>query len=309
MNVFLITRLNSDDIVRALVDQRYKVLYCHRTNEQVLEAEARLEDLTRTRYVSKGRHLTEFVHDLGQTTFTIQYYTSKSPYRSGALDKATTLKNLQSALDAAGLQGSTASQVWEEEYDDWKSPPLHGEVLLFSNMALQALMTSDRPWWQWFGLGTGKYRDFERPDGKVVKIPIGYHRIALVFHEPDQRDFDRKRMVHADDVAELRAARRQGTNLPLHDIVDVGGLHYERRPHDLYFGRNLGKGFSKTTGAQPKLIISTQNAHVLREAYRDVGRHWPVVLWNAKRPEPMVVRPPGLYEQLLGKPFDEELPF
>jgi len=250
------TKLNHDRsaFIESLVRQGFKVVWCCATNDQVVDVLSRVRQrgLQAERFVSRARNLTESLSALGIERFNVARYEPSNPYDTAALDEATTIRNLRSALDAAGLHDIKAESFFEQEHDLFIAPPLNGakhDVMVFTHSAFLARLTNVKyAWWQRLDLAkTMRWAESTRGWSYLEGDPLD--RVIAVIDEPAEREFDRERLG-AD-----------GVMVP--------------RPENLIFGRedqfrlrcrqHLG-------GLGPKLVVLTEKRRVSDLVYETL---WP----------------------------------
>jgi hypothetical protein len=279
---FVFHRHKDTELEHDLVALGFRVVFCAESNKKLIAHEHRIRDhapwLSVQRYISKAHHLHERLLEIG-IDFQCSYYESASPYAPGALDKRSTLQNLESALVAAGLQGSDAELIFEQEFEDYKMEPMNGlqtDVLLFTNSKfLSGLSAKRRAWWSLLG-----YRVRQIPGtnfkGEDILRPVGHGKIAVIFDEPPIREFDTSRSVKPEHVAELQSSGN-------HKLVELDDGWHEVRPLDMEFGwwhseplkRPGGVGAQRGYGTRsdaPKIIVSTSNPVIAAEAFTCIHR-------------------------------------
>lgn len=246
-------------IVGAAVRAGRKVLFCCRTNAQVVEQEAsfrnRWPEMRIARYVSKGRHLQEELAKLG-VPFEPMYYEARSPYSAAAIDEPSTRQALRRALDEHGYQDVEHMALFDRLYKTYRAPRIIGkdiDVIMCTLAAFQGFCTTKhRPWWVALGFATGMKRVFEpdfephplhrtfRPivpaEAKVKKpsrtADIGIGGITVIIDDPAYTDFDFRRLVEAKDAVHLH-----------HSYAQVPEYQREWR----YVQHWLDKGFGEMT--------------------------------------------------------------
>lgn len=265
-NTFVLERgpsISIHPLIQDLIALNFKVVYCCDTNKQLDDATQHFRGLRMQRFVSKGQHLQQRLDSIGVEGFRVAYYSSKSPYASTNPDKRTTLRNLRSALNAAGHQELDHELLFYQEYEEYKSEPLRGydtQLFLFTNAAFVPRLHSSRiKWWERMDLIAPGYREIEVRGKDVIRLtPLP--RIAVIFDEPNEDHFDTQRMVHEDDVAALKKGR--------HDIIERNGFYYEKRPEYMTFCNGIDRGFQNLhPELRAKLIVSTGKTKLATLAY------------------------------------------
>ena len=238
-------------LVHDLVALGFKVVYCRQTNREVEDSLGMFEGLRVKRFTSRAQNLTQRLDSIGVTGFKIAYNTAISPYATGALDKTTTLANLRSALDAKGYEELDHEDIFQQEYEEYKSPRMRGwetDVFVFTNAAFHPQLQPSRvKWWERLDLIKG-YRIAENMKQEEVVRLTPMPKIAVIFSQPSERDFDTERLVHPDDVAKLGQK---------HTLIRRNGSTYEVRPASMRFGGGLHQGFP-TPGRNTKQRIYVQ---------------------------------------------------
>jgi hypothetical protein len=227
-------------IVGELVKNGFTVVFCSKSNEQLVEQEAgfkaRWPEMRIARYVSRARNLEEQLATLG-VAFKPIYYKSESPYAMSAVDEPSTRQALRAALNATGLNGVDHRVLFDKLYTTHKAPKINGletDVVMCTIAAFQAFCTAKhRPWWHALGLKSGKkrifitdreYVDNSNPMCKTVPtivdsdvyvppkndwgvsqrgIELGIEKIIVVIDDPDRTDFDFRRLIEDEHFADL----------------------------------------------------------------------------------------------------------
>ena len=260
----------------------YRIVLCASSNEKLIEHQRRINEqapwLSTQRYVSKAQHLRERLLEIG-IDFRCRYYESASPYGVGALDKRSTLQDLESALVAAGLQGYDAETIFEQEFEEYKMDPMDGlqtDVLLYTNSKfISGLSANRRRWWSLVGYTVRKIpaTNFE---GEDILRPVGHSQIVILFDEPDLREFDQYRLVKPEHVEELRS------NPMVHTLFESDRNWYEERPADLRFGTGAQKGYG-TRQDSPKVVVVTTNPVLADEATKCIAQRTNVRKYTERR--------------------------
>lgn len=268
-------RREDPHLVHDLVALGYKVVYCRQTNREIEDALPMFRGLRVKRFTSRAQNLTQRLDSIGVTGFKVAYHTASSPYAAGGLDRVTTLANLRSALDAKGFEELDHEVIFEQEYVSYRSPRMRGwetDVFVFTNAAFHPqLQPSRMKWWERLDLIKG-YKVVEW-QGKDIVLLTPMPKIAVIFSEPNERDFDTERMVHPDDVPKL--GRK-------HQLIERNGFTYELRPDGMKFGGGLHAGFRDTVKTQsgkmvtvvPSLVVMTSNYRVAKAAYLTLHCRW-----------------------------------
>ncbi len=275
-------RQEDPHLVHDLVALGFKVVYCRQTNREVEESSTMFRGLRVKRFTSRAQNLTQRLGSIGVTGFRIAYNTASSPYATGSLDKTTTLLNLRSALDAKGYEELDHEDIFAQEYTEYKSPRMRGwetDVFVFTNAAFHPQLQPSRvKWWERLDLIKG-YRIAESNGKDVVRL-TPMPKIAVIFSQPHERDFDTQRMVHPDDVATLGKK---------HHLIQKDGITYELRPDTMKFGAGLDQGFQETTKSKPNkqtgklgkvivikpiLVVMTTKYEVAKVAYLTIPSKW-----------------------------------
>lgn len=272
-------------IVRELVDLGFKVVFCSKTNEQLIEQHTsfkqRWPDLVIERRVSKGRHLQEQLKLHYDIDFEVRYYDATSPYSTGAIDEASTRQALRQALDDAGHANVDHWPLFDAWFANYKPPAIAGwqtDVIMMTLNAFQGLCTAKhKPWWELVGLvDPDKKREVEIR-GKINEKAVGLPNVIVIVDDPVWSDFDFKRYVNDEEAVKLHIARKQLTpkvqqwcteefwlaegNGPLlsaelakyhqeqaraHSIVESEGYYFESRPKLQYIGYGLQRGYASS---------------------------------------------------------------
>jgi hypothetical protein len=332
-------------IVPELVERGFKVVFCSKSNNQLVEQEkgfkSKFPELRIQRYVSKARHLQERLSELG-IDFKLVYYEGNSPYAHAAIDEPSTRQALRMALDDAGYASVDHRVFFDKCYSTYKSPPIVGlqtDVVLLTIAAFQAFCTArHRPWWHALGLFAGKkrivktsreYADWShhREVPKIVDtgefvpskddhgwpqkaVELGLDGIIVIVDDPDRTDFDFRRLIEDEDLAEIHSRRkalpvyqqqwvhlehwtkmgyppylaaelaREFTNKArAHAIEAFQKKQFEARPTTQYIGYGLRRGFREKDGWGPKILITTTEHITAKLAHMSLGK---AMKWSAQ---------------------------
>jgi len=327
-------------IVPELVARGFTVVFCSKSNDQLVEQErsfrARWPKLRVHRYISKGRHLQERLAELG-IDFKPVYHEPLSPYSTSAIDEPSTRQALRTALDAAGHTDVDHVALFDKCYTTYKSPRIVGldtNVVLLTIAAFQAFCTArHRPWWQALGLVSGmkrvkrKHRHHEddyhplyrslpteipsnEPTPKVdeqglplVGVELGLPGIVVIIDDPDRTDFDSRRLIEDEKVAEIQRkrsalpvyqqqwvyvehwtkmgypprlaaelAREYTDKAHAHEVESFQTRQYEARPASQHIGYALRRGFSAKDGWGPKIVVTTTENITTKLANVSLGK-------------------------------------
>jgi hypothetical protein len=311
-------------IVSELVQCGFKVVFCSKTNDQLVEHQegfkARWPELQIERYVSKGRHLQEQLATIG-IDFELSYYEPTSPYSPAVVDEPSTRQALKKALAQAGYETADHHEIFAKYYSDYKAPPIVGldtDVILLTIAAFQALCSSKhRPWWQKLGLLAGTKRSIERY-GKDIWVEVGLPKIMIIIDDPDRTDFDECRLVDDEDAVALHNARgklpkyqepwrdvnfhlKQG-HPPLlaaelakyhddraktHEIQVIEKEYFEKRPETMRIGYGVHRGYAKNDPKAPHILVTTTEHITARLAIRslDTAMKWAKGALNRGKPK------------------------
>lgn len=226
-------------IVEKMVSHERKVVFCARSNNQLVEQEigfrARWPHLRIHRYVSKGRNLQEELAKLG-VPFELTYYESLSPYSSAAVNEPSTRQALRKALDEHGYQDVDHTALFDRVYTTYRAPRIFGkdvDVIMCTLSAFQSFCSSKyRPWWNALGLMTGEKRVFKKhrnadqwdmsgtvpSDDRIVPkvgniaqrtAEIGLPNITVIIDDPSRTDFDFRRLVEDEAAVDLHHSHRK----------------------------------------------------------------------------------------------------
>lgn len=329
-------------IVAELVRLGFKVVFCCKSNDQVVEQQAGFHKrwpLLRTqRYISRARNLQEQLSRIG-VQFKPVYYQSGAPYATGAVDEPSTRQALRAALDAAGHVDVDHHTVFDRLFTGHRADTINGlelDVIMVTIAAFQAFCTArHRPWWHALGLRSGKKQIFRHKEhidwGHHVEMPrvvdlhtvvpktdeqgfpqrtmeLGLEKIIVVIDDPDRTDFDVRRLIEDEHVAEVYRKRRA---LPKyqeqwvypdhwkkmgypprlaqalaeewtqkaheHQLEQFQERQFEARPDAKYIGYGLRRGYARNSPLAPKILVTTTENITTRLAHRSLSK---VNRWN-----------------------------
>lgn len=269
-------------IVNELVARGFKVVFCSKTNDQLVEQyssfKQRWPHLVVERRVSRGRHLQEQLKLHYDIDFELKYYESTSPYSSGMIDEAGTRQALRKALDDAGHAQVDHWPLYDAWFANYKPPKIAGwqtDVLMLTLDAFQGACTARHAtWWGVLGLVDPEKKRTVVRKGKEKTLPVGLPNIIVVIDDPSWSDFDFKRYVDDEAAVKLHNAQKklneseqrwcteqywleQGFG-PLtaaetakyhrekaraHSVVESQGYYFESRPQIQKIGYGLHRGF------------------------------------------------------------------
>ena len=331
-------------IVPELVARGFTVVFCSKSNDQLVEQEQsfkkRFPELRVQRYVSKARHLQERLAELG-IDFKPVYYERNSPYANAAIDEPSTRQALRTALDHAGYASVDHRVFFDKCYATYKAPAIVGlqtDVVLLTIAAFQAFCTArHRPWWHALGLFAGKKRIVQKSreqvdwshlrevpkivdSGEVVPtkdahgwpqkaVELGLDGIIVIVDDPDRTDFDVRRLIEDENLAEIHRTRkalpvyqqqwvhlehwtklgyppylaaelaREFTNKAhAHAIEAFQERQFEARPATQHIGYALRRGFRDKDGWGPKILVTTTEHITAKLAHMSLAK---TMKWSA----------------------------
>lgn len=269
-------------IVGELVERGFTVVFCSKTNDQLVEQERgfreRWPDMRVHRHRSKARHLNEQLASIG-IDFTPVYHEPRSPYSPAQVDEPSTRQALRKVLDAAGYKSANAHEVFDKLYTQYKSPPVIGlqtDVVLMTLTAFQAYCQArHRPWWHALGLLRGEKRvqrkhryheeEYSPPPGTkllpklipssepvpktdedglpLIGVELGLDKIIVIIDDPDRTDFDFRRLIEDKDLADIY---RREKALPKYQQDWVSVQHWENKGYPPLMAKRLAEDWSKT---------------------------------------------------------------
>jgi hypothetical protein len=159
-------------LVFNLIAKERTVIFCSKSNKQLIEHEEnfkrRWKHLRIHRHVSKAQHLSEFVQALCGQEFKLSTHPSISPY-------AQELVDVQQSLDRlTELVGNSATEIFKNEYEDWKAPEIDGkdfDIILITLTAFHVLCTGYRKtWWEHLNLSMKVWPE-ANADGYAAPFP------------------------------------------------------------------------------------------------------------------------------------------
>lgn len=212
-------------LVRTLVQRGMKVVFCAKSNSQLIEKEATFYEwgLKTDRYVSREQNIRNQLGLIGipASSFKLVSYPSENPYAPQILDESSTLNALAEVFDEYGIESDIVDPIefFEEHYTNFEAPPLDGrgaDVLLLTFAAFQAKATGKRQqWWESLNLIAERRKvvvdesNFEwiskyKPKiclDETYEYNIPIQKVIVIIDDPDRSDVDWLRPI-SDDAAE-----------------------------------------------------------------------------------------------------------
>jgi len=296
IDAFILVRpegYGKSSLVRRLVELGHKVVFCSKSNKQLIEQEngfrQRWPDLRIDRYISKAQHFKTELAELGINDFELVQTEPLNPYGTPQVIVQATIDALAERFQEAGLDVD-AADFFAEHHEGYSAPMLDGlnlDVMMLTISAFQALSLSwKNPWWVPLGLTTG-VKIIEKGNETIEK-PIGFSKVVAVIDDPDYTDFDWLRSIDDEDDAEylfhkrsklgklksewatveywieqgMSAAYAKGlaayhaSGAIMHNIKTFRNHHFEQRPRRMTLGFAFTKGHSNQ-GNRPKLLVLT----------------------------------------------------
>lgn len=214
-------------LVLHLLSEGYKVVFCTKSNAQILAKE---NDITQEwapkikatlgrmpwveRYESKIQHLQSALETVGiePNEFRVVSYKTNSPYAPTLVNDIATVKKLSKLFAEKGIP-IDAETFYGEHYHSHQAPDINGrsaDVILISFAAFQAFCQSKKEfWWVKLGLIAATDRKWIEKGGKekLTDVHYPFERVAVIIDDPDKDDLDWLRRV-SDKNAELLSQSR-----------------------------------------------------------------------------------------------------